>query len=161
QNPLRRDAMLLETQRFDAARNTVERCHRLERIRQVAKGDVSGNAGSAELPWMRRVGNVPDRHEPGRIGQRQRLEEHRVEQTEHQGVRSDPECERNDGSRREAWGTRNPAYPGEEIRTHLVEPSQTSRLADLILVALQGAELETGTAVGVRNRHAFAGQVAD
>ena len=42
-----------------------------------------------------------DHHEPIRIGERQRLQEHRIDGAENRGRRADAERERQDGGKRE------------------------------------------------------------
>ena len=72
---------------------------------------------------------LPERHEAGGIGERQRPQEHRVDDAEDGGRRADAECERDDRDGAEAGVSRQQSQRIVDVLQHRLDAAQAPRVA--------------------------------
>ncbi len=102
---------------------------------------------------------VVDEEQSLRVVDRQRLDQHGVDQAEDRRVGADPEPERQQRHERERW--RPPQKPEgvADVAAQLVDQPQADRLAAFLLARSNAAELGERTPAGFLLRHAAPAQI--
>ena len=123
-------------------------------IAEPLEARIRRAAAAAGLP-----AGVVDEEQSLRIFDRQRLDQHGVDQAEDRRVGADPESERQQGHERER---RRPAQEPEcvaDVAAQLVEQPQADGVAAFLLARRNAAELGERTPAGFLLRHAAPAQI--
>ena len=106
--------------------------------------DWVGQQTAAAVIRADRIAPPRELDKPLGLTDRQRPDQHLIEQREDAGIRTDAECERNERRRREALAARQRSHAVLGVTPEIFDPADTSRIEDLLLNQADVPELAQG-----------------